>query len=163
MLFDPPQHALDPVCPSFHLMFLSVGRQGCRRRIATPRSLPPYQLSAYLLTALGCSRWSSARVLPTSTNRSHGGWRALGPRAGSAPRGCNSSEASECAAFRRRRTRQAQKGYRRRPRPSASGGSTSMAMTFSSPPTPDALCSVGVLVESAPALDAEPILIDVLA
>jgi hypothetical protein len=38
-----------------------------------------------------------------------------------------------------------------------------MAMTFSSPPTPDALRSVGVLVETAPALDPEPILIDVLA
>ena len=42
---------LDPGCPSFHLMILSVGRQGCRWQIATPRALPPYQLSASLLTA----------------------------------------------------------------------------------------------------------------
>src|SRR5215211_1644808 len=87
VLFDPAQHALDPVCPSFHLMILSVGRQGCRRRIATPRGLPPYHLSASLLTALGYSRWSSARVRPTSTNRSPGGRRARGRPAGSAPRG----------------------------------------------------------------------------
>src|SRR5829696_3514271 len=41
--------------------------------------------------------------------------------------------------------------------------STVRAMTFSSLPTPSALRSVGVLVETAPALDPEPILIDVLA
>jgi hypothetical protein len=162
MLFDPPQHALDPVCSSFHLMFLSAVRQGCRRRIATPRALPPYHLSASLLIALGCSRWSSARVRPTSTIRSPGGRRARGPRAGSAPRGCRSSGSSECTAFRHRRTRQAEKGYCRRPRPSASGGSKLMAMTFSSPPTPDALRSVRVLVETVPALGTEPPLIDVL-
>src|SRR5215218_8526788 len=118
MLFDPPQHALDPVCSSFHLMFLSMVRQGCRRRIATPRSLPPYHhLSACLLTALGCSRWSSGRVRPPSTNRSPGGRHALGPRAGSAPRGGLASGSPGSAARRRpRHTRQAQKGYCRRAR-----------------------------------------------
>src|SRR5918995_2597308 len=40
-------------------------------------TLPPFRS---LLTALGCSRWSSARVLRTSTNLSPGGRRALGPR-----------------------------------------------------------------------------------
>src|SRR5215204_30571 len=54
------------------------------------QSLPPYQLSACLLTALVCSHWSSSRVLSTSTNRSRDGACPRSTRRGSAPRGCNS-------------------------------------------------------------------------